>query len=371
MHRRNILGIIVFCVALNVLAWISPMFGKWNFCDWYIRYIFPVWYNTYGRFSDLFLFSVGEILICIAIVLVVFSVLIGVLYVVLSKKKKDVTFIRRWYIAMAYMVSAVLLIMTLNCTILYHATPLSEKNGTQRSYTVQELETLRNYIVEKCNSYTIQMERNQKGYIRYEADMQKNAKEALHNIAKRYPNLGGYYPNVKHMMFSNLMSQSYMGGYYFPFSMEANCNGNMYITNYPATYCHELSHLHGYIYEDEANFLAFLACIESEDIFFQYSGYLSVLYYIDNEYWDSIGKNTAVYAKQPRILEQVFEDNMFLTQETWEEVEEDAIVATETIEKVSETFTETTLQLNGVTQGMASYSLVTKLILEYYDGILY
>ena len=56
--------------------------------------------------------------------------------------------------------------------------------------------------------------------------------------------------------------------------MEANYNDVMYIMNKPDTFCHELAHLRGYIYEDEANFIGYLACVESEDAFFQYAGYL-------------------------------------------------------------------------------------------------
>ena len=37
----------------------------------------------------------------------------------------------------------------------------------------------------------------------------------------------------------------------------------------------------------------------------------------------------------------------------------------------SNQFTETTLVINGVSDGMKSYSRVVQLLLEYYDGILY
>ena len=50
-----IIGIVVL---LNVIAWSSE-----TFCDWYIRYVFPVWVNTSGRLTGLFPFSVGEWLI--------------------------------------------------------------------------------------------------------------------------------------------------------------------------------------------------------------------------------------------------------------------------------------------------------------------
>lgn len=81
-----------------------------------------------------------------------------------------------------------------------------------------------------------------------------------------------------------------MLGYYFPFSMEANYNKVAYVTNLPVTMCHELAHLKGYIQEDEANFIGFLACISSDDLLFQYSGYLSVLNYVNNDFMKLLGK---------------------------------------------------------------------------------
>lgn len=65
--------------------------------------------------------------------------------------------------------------------------------------------------------------------------------------------------------------------------------------NIPFTTCHELSHLRGFMQEEEANFIAFLACIGSERTDFQYSGYLSgwvycmnALYRADQESWQEV-----------------------------------------------------------------------------------
>ena len=118
------------------------------------------------------------------------------------------------------------------------------------------------------------------------------------------------------------------------------------------------------IYEDEANFISFLACIQSEDIFFQYSGYLSVLYYLDNDFYAAVGDDK--YWEQPWILPQVHEDNIFLKQEDWTRIEEEAVLDTETVDEISDTFTDTVLKANGVEDGMISYSRVVKLLLWYY-----
>ena len=160
-------------------------------------------------------------------------------------------------------------------------------------------------------------------------------------------------------------------GYYFPFSMEANYNAIMCKINMPVTMCHELSHLKGIIREDEANFIGYRACVDAEDDFFRYSAYLSVISYLDRDFYKAIGQNDEIYESHPAISEQVMADKRFLTKETWDHVEETALIETETVKKVSNTFTETTLVLNGVKDGKISYSRVVDLLLLYYDGVLY
>lgn len=376
IYRWVLLIGVLLVILLNAAAWAAPAVSEktgWgNWCDWYASHINPVIVTVFARISNLFPFSIGEWLLISAVVLLSAFLVINLLYLFLRKKKGYRRFHGVYNKVIAGIVLAVCLIMTFNCTIYYHCSALTvNREKEKRQYYISELQALRNYIVEQCNEYSIRMERDENGFILYDGDMQEKAKEALHNIAGQYPRLAGYYPDVKHMMFSNLMSQGYMAGYYFPFSMEANCNGNMYITNYPATYCHELAHLHGYIYEDEANFISYLACIESGDDFMAYAGYLSVLAYVDNAYYEAIGENAQEYLSNVQITEQVVEDDVFLLPETWEKVEEKAVFSTETVDKATDTFNETSLNLNGVSDGLAAYDRVTELLLNYYDGTLY
>ena len=67
----------------------------------------------------------------------------------------------------------------------------------------------------------------------------------------------------------------------------------------------------------------------------------------------------------------VYFDDIFLLPEAWEEVEETAVLSTDVIDDISDDFTDTTLQLNGVEDGIASYGRVVDLMLQYYDGVLY
>lgn len=366
-YKWYIISGIFFVTITNILAWLCPAFG-----DWHTTYVTPIIVNIFGRISNIFPFSVGEIMIVLGTALVLAAVLIAIAFLFLRKKPKFVSFTKGFFRVFSGILVGVCIVMTTNCTILYHCSPIdANPKVSYREYTVEELEVLRNYVVEQCNYYMKLMPRDADGNIVFEGDMQEDAKKALRGISDDFPKLKGYYPDVKNLLSSDIMSQAYIGGYYFPFSMEANANGNMYIANYPAVYCHELSHLHGYIYEDEANYLAYQACINSESDFFRYSGYLSVLIYIDNAYFHSIGDDYFYYINQTKVEEQVWADSTFLTEEAWEDVEECAILSTDTVDEISDEFTETTLNLNGVEEGMTSYSLVVDLMLQYYDGILY
>lgn len=230
-----------------------------------------------------------------------------------------------------------------------------EENGQQEGIAKQEEDT-----AEQKQGTVEQTDRKKSASV-----MGEQAVRAMKALGQTYDQLDGYYPKPKALLTSDFFSQQYMCGYYFPFSMEANYNDVMYIMNKPSTMCHELAHLRGYIYEDEANFISYLACTQSEDLLFQYSGYLSVLNYLDNDFYKAIGKDAKKYLEQPRIEEQVYEDKVFVTQKEWERIEKKAWISTETVEQVSDAFIETNLKVNGVADGKISYSRVVRLLLQY------
>lgn len=354
-------------VVINVIAWKSSLF-----CDTYIKYIFPIWVNTYGRLTGLVPFSVGEIMLVLGVLLVAVAAVLWIFCLIKSMRKR----IRLFYSFFAWTVLIVCMIMTLNCSVLYHATTLSEKyfqeEGTQE-YTLEDLITVRNLVVEECERLSNMMPRDADGTIVYDKDIRTQAVRYMKKLGEEYDQLNGYFPSPKPLYTSDFFSQQKMCGYYFPFSMEANYNDVMYIMNKPSTMCHELSHLRGYIFEDEANFISFLACIGAEDdLVFQYSGYLSVLNYLDNDFYRAIGRNMDVYRTQPIISAQVREDNIFVTEKEWERINAKAWFDTETVDEVSDALVDTTLKANGVADGMISYNRVVKLLLQYYKkmGVL-
>ena len=377
------MGIIVYLligaliILLNVLAWNSV-----SFCDLYLENIFPIWVNTYGRITGLFPFSVGEVLIVAGIVLVVFAVLLGMVLIAsllmtrCRANGKLYRFGKGFYRFFAWTVLLVCLIMTLNCFILYHASTFSETyyGEDKDDYTPEELITVYNMVASQCNELSLGIERDSSGTVLYMGNQQaaEEAIRLMQKLGEQYPRLQGWYPRPKPLYFSDFMCQQYMQGYYFPFSMEANYNDVMYPLNIPPTMCHELAHLRGYIYEDEANFIAYLACVQSEDAFIRYSGYLSVLNYLSNDLYKMKKNNPDAYekaiflVKPVAVTEQVKEDNIFVTPEEWDRINGKAVIDTETVTRATDTLVDANLKINGVSDGKISYSRVVKLLLQYY-----
>ena len=361
---------IAAALIINGIGWLSP-----SFCEFYVMHIFPLWVETYGRFTGLFPFSVGEWMLYLGVLLMVLLVLWGMTALILRRRLsgKMKNLFRRYRVLLLWIFGIVCVIMTLNCFLLYHVPTLKERYGigAEKEYGFDEIALVRNYVVEQANQLSEIMTRDEQGYLVYGEDMKAEAVKQMGRLGESFPQLRGYYSNPKPLYTSDFFSQQYIMGYYFPFSLEANYNNRMYISNMPASMCHELSHLKGFILEDEANFIGYLACVDSEDDFFRYSAYLSVISYLDRDFYRASGNNNEIYQSHPAINDLVRFDRVFLTEQQWQQVEEHAVISTEIVKEASNTFTETTLTLNGVSDGKISYSRVVDLLLGYYDGILY
>lgn len=74
-HKKSFrvyLSIVAVLLLLQAVAW-----GSRSLSDAYIAYIFPIWVNTYGRFTGMFSFSVGEWMIVAGLLVVLTAVLLG------------------------------------------------------------------------------------------------------------------------------------------------------------------------------------------------------------------------------------------------------------------------------------------------------
>ncbi|MDE7430981.1 MAG: DUF3810 domain-containing protein [Lachnospiraceae bacterium] len=354
-------GIIVCITFFNVLSIFST-----TFAEWYRKYFFSKFSLFFSRISGFVTISVGEVMICLGICLLFLCITIGLLGFLKSSLLKKVR--RIYFRSILYVCIFIYAAETFHCFILYHTKPLEDKLYTDSISTEPDIERLLmvyNEVTGKMNELSKKVRRDENGDLLNDFTYEE-CKTALRNVSDIFEYLNGYYPNPKKIYYSDIMSQQYLAGIYFPFSMEANYNKLMYCSNYPSTICHELSHLKGYIREDEANFVAYIACIHSENDFIRYSGYLGVYYYLLNDILQY--GNDDVYSRMEEPNEYAVADNIFLKREVFEEIEENAIISTEVLSDATDKFIDSNLKLNGVKSGMNNYNEVVRLLILYYDS---
>jgi hypothetical protein len=83
----------------------------------------------------------------------------------------------------------------------------------------------------------------------------------------------GDFTSPKPAYFSGLLTRLGVGGFYFPFTGESHYNADAPDFQMPFSAAHEMAHQRGVARESEANFVAYLVCVNSRDPFVRYSGY--------------------------------------------------------------------------------------------------
>ena len=73
---------------------------------------------------------------------------------------------------------------------------------------------------------------------------------------------------------------------YCPWLSEVSINTDTPVSEWGHTAAHEIAHTMGFAREDACNFVAYLACVSSDNPDFVYSGYLAAFTYCANALYD-------------------------------------------------------------------------------------
>ena len=189
-------------------------------------------------------------------------------------------------------------------------------------------------------------------------ELGQEAKQAYKNLAKEYEIFEGNYPAPKPVLFSKWMSYTQITGIFTCWTMEANVNIDISPYSIGSTMCHELAHLRGFMREDEANYISYIACLASDSLDLQYSGTMLALIHTGNAlYRKDAERYVEVY--QTHYSEAVVRD-LVANNKYWDKFEETKVA--ETAEKVNDTY----LKVNNQTDGTQSYGRMVDLLLAEY-----
>ncbi len=330
-----------------------------GFGEWYATHIYPIFVYTIGRLCGIFPFSVGEIALY-ALVLVIVIYLICTIVKLLRRRLSLLAALGSLFRKVVSLTLILLTLYMLTCGVNYYRDSFSHKSGIEADqYTVQQLADLFGYVATQLNEVGDQVATDGDGLMLLTDDCSQAAVTAMKKLGTAYSDLSGYYPQPKLLLFSTLLSVQQVTGIYSPFTVEANVNSDMVPYNIPFTMCHELSHLKGFMSENEANFIAFLACYYSDSWEFRYSGLMmayiysgNALYKVDYDSW---------YQVRSTVSSNVLADLQANT-EFWAQYEG-------TISELQTSVNDSYLKINGQEDGVSSYGQVLDLMLAWYTQL--
>lgn len=319
---------------------------------YYSNGIYPFLSSIYQFIFSWVPFSVGDIFyICL--------IIIGLKSIYTLIKTKSFQ-LKSSMLKFGAFLSVVYLIFNINWGLNYYRQPVHEKlNFELNEYSESELVAFTEKLITKLNAVHLQMVKNDT--LIYESG--KTLKEIKAESILVYSEFETTFHQFKHNSIavkSSLISTplAYMGfgGYLNPFTNEAQVNYLTPLNAYPATVCHELAHQIGIGPESEANFVGYLAGINSSNLHFQYAGYLNAVRYCLNEIYYN---NEAQFEALKTTLNPGINKDIENQQAHWEAYQN-------WTEKYFEFFYDHFLKANNQEDGIKSYSKMVVLLINYY-----
>ncbi len=331
-----------------------------GFADLYGFNIYPVIVAIFANISGIFPFSVGEIMLILIVLTFLFSIVYFVVNII-RRKGRRTAFLLSSFSTILLAASIVLFVFTYAMGINYSRKPFSEIAGlTTSKYTKEQVREALLYSIENLASAGEKITTDADGHVIIPEKMPETAIAAMQKLGQKYAPLNSTYTRIKPVMMSELMCYGHITGIFSFFSMEANYNTMNVPEAIGHTVCHELSHMTGFMREDEANYISFLACRESEDPYLVYSGWYDMTISMLNAYY-SASTPEEYYSACASIPDYAIKQ-INMQSEFWKKYETH-------FGEVAEAMNDTYLKINDQPEGTKSYGRVVDLFMaEYFNN---
>lgn len=355
----------IWLLVLLPVAWVTLYVAKRNvfFAEEIMgKRVYRVLSVIIARITGVFPFSLAECTVFVAPVLGLFFLIRFIVHMV---KKKEDRFERGLLAVLniGCVVSVIYFVYVVGCGVNYHRASIAEYMGlTVRDSSKEELAALCDELAEKASELREQLViyENEDGVFTLPVSMGELAKltrDSYEGLAKELPLFDRYLPKPKGIGVSEWFSRMEITGIFTCWTMEANVNTHIPDYSVASTMAHELAHVAGFMKEEEANYIAYLACMASESPIMQYSGLMHALVYADNALAD---QDRTLYSElwtkyHPGIVRD-FKANS----EYWDRYRDTVI------SKVADKVNDVYLKANEQEDGVKSYGRVVDLLLAEY-----
>lgn len=346
-------GITLISGIINIVFLLSS-----SFSDYFNRHISGVFRLIFAKITGIFAFSVAEILLILAPLLVV---LLVVKAIRLLKKDSRVRlrFLCGLFAVICFFYSSFVMLFAGG----YRGSSLDSKMLLERkNVTAQELEYTANILLGHLIELKDKAEYGEDGFSKmpYDfTDLNNKLNTAYSATALKYDFLQSYSSKVKAILLSEPMTYTHISGVYTYFTGEANINTNFPDYTIPYTAAHEMAHQRGIAREDEANFVAFLVCIESEDDYIKYSGYLNLYEYVLSALRSA---DRDIYSEVVKALPDEIKSEWVAYSQFFDKYRDNKAA------DISGSINNNYLISQGQVSGTKSYGLVVDLAVAYYNN---
>jgi len=336
-----------------------------SFAAWYAANLYPILPHTIGRFFSLFPFSVFEIVLILLVLLSIYGVSFFVISLCTSKGRA-----RLWCWAKTYAsttlrrmmnIAAILvLFFVLGAGINYNRESYAEHVGiVVQESPVDELIQLYMILVERAELVAPLINTDANDRFVFQSDnVHNDAGRAMMELNDLHGGLISYFPRAKGWLLSRqVLSNMQIAGVFTPWTMEGNYNADMPAQSIPFVIVHELAHVAGHMREDEANFIAYLAARNVDNVDFNYSAVYTALSYTLNALRRSLSaqQHSELFAMLPEQLQRDFA----AAREYWQAFEGP-------VADMSTRMNDAYLRMNQQEDGVQSYGRMIDLLLAYY-----
>lgn len=350
--------LLLFPLSL-ILVMLARLDNRWVE-HFFVRFIYKPLSAIAGTVTSLVGFSVTELLFAAGAGLIIFYIIRVIVKIIRNPKTVKHQLYKLFINALCAASIAVFLFEICMGLNYYRYEAAHYLDLDVHDSEVSELYELTKSLAADINFYREQMEEDENGVSmlsdknRYETS--KSARDAYHSLSEKYTVLKAADIRNKPLISSKLFSAVMTTGIYIPYTFESNINVDVAQFTIPATMCHELTHFRGFMRENEANFLGYLACMESDRADFKYSASMLAFSYC----YPQLSKADKKLASEiaAGISDGVMRDLIF-EEEYWEPYR--GTVTADISNKVYDSY----LNANDQQSGIQSYGEMVDLLLAY------
>lgn len=326
-------------------------------------FFFPV----YRKISQKWIAMLGDVCSVVKVavwdILMILLAVLLIVYTVRTIIKKRSFF--QWLTTVILAV-CILVFSAVNGWMLNHYAPkMSEYIGLDvEEYSVGQLYDACEYYLLKAAEYAPLIERdgNKTALDPDFYETSEKAGSSYEELAEKYPVFAGSNKPVKKLsVVGEYLMYNGIVGMFMPLSGEAGVPGSVPAIPLGYTMCHEAAHRLGIASEQEANYAAFMACINSNDAYFIYSGYYNAFSYTFSSLWKADSeKALELYEKYPD------NEGVLLLQKDRQDTREYYRKYESPLQDISDQINDRYLKTFSQESGIQSYGEVTDYLIAFY-----